>query len=121
MVEERSWLRMYFQRNNMDMNVQNKDMNVKNMHDECKRLMNYHIIFTMDDGCVFDGIIESVEPDRVIVLVAEDVMDQGHENQNNQHRQFGRPRRFRRFIRRPIPLAALIALSLLQYPYYYPF
>ena len=48
-------------------------------------------------------------------------MEQGHENQNNQHRQFGRPRRFRRFIRRPIPLAALIALSLLQYPYYYPF
>ncbi|WP_024621559.1 hypothetical protein [Metaclostridioides mangenotii] len=107
---------MYLERNNNDINVQN-------LYDECKRLMSYHIILKMKDGCVFDGIIESVEPDRVIVLVGEDVMDQeSSDNQHNLQRQFGHPRRFRRFRRRSFPLAALIALSLLQYPYsYYPY
>ncbi|MBP1856059.1 hypothetical protein [Metaclostridioides mangenotii] len=115
MVEERSWLKMYLERNNTEENVQN-------LHDECRRLMSYHTIFTMKDGSVFDGIIESVEPDCVIVLVGEDVIDQESDNQHSLQRQFGPPRRFRRFRRRSFPLAALIALSLLQYPYsYYPF
>lgn len=72
----------------------------------------------MKDGSVFDGIIESVDNDSITILVGEDVIDEEPENQNNQQRQFGRPRRYRRFRRRYFPLGALIALSLLQYPYY---
>ncbi|WP_419726999.1 hypothetical protein [Terrisporobacter petrolearius] len=98
----------------------NKNRSVQNMHDECKRLMNYHTIFTMKDGNVFDGIIEGVEGDQVIVLVGEDVMENDVENQCGNKRQFGPPIKFRRFRRRFFPLATLAALSLLPYPYYAP-
>lgn len=97
----------------------NKNRNVQNLHDECKRLMNYHTIFTTKDGKVFDGIIESVEGDQVTILVGEDVMEEAIENQSQQ-RQYGTPIKFRRFRRRRFPLASLIALSLLPYPYYAP-
>lgn len=102
----------------------NNQRNIQVLHDECERLLNYHVIFTMKDGNVFDGIIETVEPDRVIVLVGEDIIEQDGKNLFAQQRQpFGRPRRFRRFRRRAFPLGALLALSLLQYPYYpyYPY
>ncbi|WP_296648304.1 hypothetical protein, partial [Romboutsia sp. 13368] len=102
------------------MATERNNRNMQNIHDECKRLMNYHTVFTMKDGTTFDGIIESVEQDRVIILVGEDVMDQEGENQYNQQRQYGSPRRYRRFRRRAFPLATLIALSLLPYPYYAP-
>lgn len=101
---------MYLQRNDDSMNTQR-------LRDECKRLMSYHAVFKMKDGSIFDGIIESVDPDNVNVLVGEDVMDSDFEN---QYRQLGSPMRFRRFRRRSIPLAGLVALSLLQYPYYAP-
>ncbi|RDY22386.1 hypothetical protein CHF27_013775 [Romboutsia maritimum] len=104
----------------MSLERNTKNRNIQNLYDECKRLKSYHTIFTMKDGSVFDGIIESVDQDCVIVLVGEDVMDEEFENQYNQQRQYGRPRRFRRFRRRSFPLATLIALSLLQYPYYAP-
>ena len=102
------------------MATERNNRNMQNMYDECKRLMNYHTIFTMKDGTTFDGIIESVEQDRVIILVGEDVIDQKCENQYNQQRQYGPPRRYRRFRRRAFPLGALIGLSLLAYPYYAP-
>ncbi len=101
----------------MYLDKNNKNRNVQNMYDECKRLANYHAIFTMKDGSMFDGIIESVDPDKVIILVGEDVMENEPENQSSQQRQ---PRRFRRFRRRAFPLVNLIALSLLPYPYYAP-
>lgn len=97
------------------------------LHDKCQRNMFFHIILKLKDGSVIDGIIEKVEPERIIILVGEDVME---ENENREDRQIfggGRPRRrFRRFRRRGIPIGALAALSLLQYPYppyhnyYYP-
>jgi hypothetical protein len=99
------------------------------LHDQCEKNMFYHIVLTMKDGSVIDGVIESVEPDRIIVLVGEDVMEKESNNETNQQRQisgYGRPRRrrrrrrFRRFRRRGIPLASLAALRLLQYPYYAP-
>lgn len=96
----------------------NKDRNGQNLYDECRRLMNYHALFTMRDGSVFDGIIESVDSNGVTVLVGEDVMEEELENPCSQQRQFGRPRRFRRFRRRVFPFATLLALSLLPYPYY---
>ena len=101
----------------MYLDKNNKNRNVQNMYDECKRLANYHAIFTMKDGSILDGIIESVDPDKVIILVGEDVMENETENQSSQQRQ---PRRFRRFRRRAFPLVNLIALSLLPYPYYAP-
>lgn len=96
----------------------NKNRNGQNLYDECRRLMDYHALFTMRDGTVFDGIIESVDSDSVTVLVGEDIMEEELENPCGQHRQFGRPRRFRRFRRRVFPFATLLALSLLPYPYY---
>lgn len=93
------------------------DRNLQSLHDECKRLMHYHTFFTMKDGSTFDGIIEDVDEDYVIVLVGEDVIDQGCGNQYGEQRQFGRPRRFRRFRRRVFPLSALATLVLLAFPF----
>lgn len=100
----------------------------RNMHDQCKRYAYHHVIFTMNDGRSFDGIIENVDRDNVTVLVGEDVMER--ESDGIEERQFygyGRPRRrFRRFRRQVFPLAFLTALSLFPYayppyPYPYPF
>lgn len=108
------------------MNLERNDYkDLKYLHDECKRCMSYHTILTMTDGTTFDGIIEDVDNDRVIVLVGEDIMEQeGGEQFDKQQRQpysYGRPRRrFRRFRRRNFPLNAIAALSLLQYPYIAP-
>lgn len=105
----------------------NNQRNIQSLHDECERLLNYHVVLRMKDGSRLDGIIETVEPDRVIVLVGEDVIVQDGESSCNQQRQFGSPRRFRRFRRRALPLAVLLGLSLLSYPYstspypYYPY
>ncbi|MGX4599549.1 hypothetical protein [Faecalimicrobium sp. JNUCC 81] len=93
------------------------DRNQQCLYDECKRLMNYHTFFTMKDGTTFDGIIESVDRDYVIVLVGEDVIDKGCGEQYDENRQFGRPRRFRRFRRRVFPLSALGTLILLSFPF----
>jgi len=112
-------------------NDQYRDL--KGLYDECKRCMYYHTTLTMTDGSAFDGIIENVDPDRIIVLIGEDVMDQENENKAEGQRQYhnynyGRPRRrYRRFRRQAFPLASLAALSLLPYPYivppypYYPY
>ena len=98
----------------LERNGYNRDQ--QSLREECKRLMNFHTILTMSDGSMLDGIIIAVDDDRITVLVGEDVIEQECD-QPWQQRQFGRPRRFRRFRRRVFPLAALIALSLLQYPY----
>ncbi|MCT8137812.1 hypothetical protein H1D32_08615 [Anaerobacillus sp. CMMVII] len=106
----------------------------QNLHEDCNKYMNYHCSFTLTDGNTFDGIIESVGPDRVTVLVGEDVMEE-NETQYDERQYYGgyggygRPRRrFRRFRRQTFPLASLAALALLPYivppqpyPYYYPY
>lgn len=97
---------------------------LKGLYDQCKRCMYFHTTLTMTDGSAFDGIIENVDPDRIIVLIGEDVMDEENENKAEGQRQYykyGRPRRrFRRFRRQAFPLATLAALSLLPYPYFVP-
>lgn len=98
----------------------NNSMNVQNLYNDCKRMMSYHTMLRMQDGTEVDGIIESVEPDRVNVLVGEDVIDREVGNEYNAQRQYGSPMRYRRFRRRTYPLASLLALSLLPYPYYAP-
>ncbi|WNF35663.1 hypothetical protein RJD24_14535 [Bacillaceae bacterium IKA-2] len=105
------------------------------LYDDCKRNLYHHVNLTMTDGSFFDGIIENVDPDRITVLVGEDVMERESENESesDQRQYYGyghRPRRrFRRFRRRTFPLATLGALALLpyidpylyQYPYQYPY
>jgi small nuclear ribonucleoprotein (snRNP)-like protein len=93
------------------------------MHSQCQRLMYFHVIIKLNDGNTVDGILESVENDQISMLVPEEVM--GQEDDGADERQFGygyggRPRRrFRRFVRRFLPFAALAALT--PYPYYYPY
>ena len=101
------------------------------LHDRCRKCMFYHVKLTMKDGSTLDGIVENVEPDRIIVLVGEDVMDRKDDNEYNQHRVYYNynryPMRYRYFRRQAFPLASLAALSLLPYPYiappypYYPY
>ena len=118
----------------MDLEENNYYRDVHPLHEKCKRCMYYHTVLTMTDGSKMDGIIENVEPDRIIVLIGEDVMDQENKNESNEQRQYhnynyNRPRmRYRRFRRQAFPLASLAALSLLSYPYitpppypYYPY
>lgn len=115
----------------------------KSMHDKCKKCMYYHVKLTMTDGKMLDGIIESVDSDRIIVLVAEDVIDKDggdpeyylyqqsdpeyYTYQQRQYYNYRPPMRYRRFRRQAFPLATLAALSLLPYPYaappylYYPY
>ena len=108
----------------MDLEKNNYYRDVQSLQDDCKRCLNYHAMLTMTDGSTFDGIIESVDADRIIVLVGEYVMEEEGENESDQQRQYyshRRPRRrFRRFRRRALPLSALIGLSLLNYPYIAP-
>lgn len=108
------------------MNVKDEEF-LRTMYDDCQRYMNYHVMLTMDDGRMTDGIIEDVKSDRIIVLVGEDVLER-EEGEERQFYLYGRPRRrFRRFRRREFPLASLAALTLLPYiipppyPYYYPY
>lgn len=91
--------------------------NLKNLKDECEKLLSYHVILTMTDGNIFDGIIEKVDGDQIVVLVGEDIIDQ---SETTDTRQFG-GRRFRRFNRMVFPLVGLAALALVTYPYYRPY
>ncbi len=105
------------------MNFERADVH-GDLYDECKRLMEYHIVLKMTDGSTMDGIIEKVEPDRIIMLVGEDVMDlEGDED--NQERQFGkhrRFRRFRRFRRRSFPFNLVKGVFVLPFPHlFFPF
>ncbi|WP_407269658.1 hypothetical protein [Radiobacillus sp. PE A8.2] len=96
----------------------------RNLHDQCKKMMYYHVTITMHDGNTLDGIIENVERDNVTVLVGEDVMENNEDMRYGGYGFGGPRRRYRRFRRRQFPLAGLTTLALLPYlaqPYpYYP-
>lgn len=98
----------------MNSNKVNNNRNDSNIQDKCRQLMNYHVVFTLRDGSMLDGIIEGVDDDNVTMLVGEDMV----EGEGNQ-RQFG-PRRFRRYRRRRVPFSRLVGLSLLAYPFIFP-
>lgn len=115
----------------MDLEKNDNYRDIQYLHDQCKKNMHFHVILTMKDGSMMDGIIENVEPDRVIVLVGEDVMEMERDDDNDSdyERQFFGPdhrprrrrrRRFRRFRRRHFPFANLAAISLLPYPFFAP-
>ncbi|WP_297423611.1 hypothetical protein [Clostridium sp.] len=108
----------------MELEKENNYRDYQYIHNKCKKCLFYHTALTFTDGRTIDGIIESVDPDRIIVLVGENVMDSNDDNQYDQQRQYGwyhRPGiRYRRFRRQAFPLATLAALSLLPYPYIAP-
>lgn len=112
-------------------NSMNTGMGVQDMHKECEKLMNYHATFITKYGSRFDGIIESAGPEHVIILVAEDIVDQGDEEMSQKNmktrdngydmqRQYTNPRRYRRFRRRPFPYNTLSGIAVPPYPYYAP-
>lgn len=102
----------------MNSNKESCNRDECNLYDKGRKLINYHVIFTMRDGSMFDGIIEDVDRDNVTVLVGEDMADKEGESERNR-RQVG-PRRFRRYRRRVVPFSRLIGLSLLAYPFIFP-
>ncbi|WP_291566014.1 MULTISPECIES: hypothetical protein [unclassified Clostridium] len=93
---------------------------MQSLRDRCNMYLGFHVIITMTDGSMFDGIIDDVDMDGVTMLVGEDMMEDGPDPDPDQYRQF-RPRRrrrmFRRFRRRRFPFASIVALSLLPFPF----
>ena len=94
------------------------NMNLQSIYNDCRAMMNYHVILRMKDGREFDCVIESVDPESVNVLMGEDVVMR--DDENNRQMEYRNPRRYRRFRRRNFPLASLLGLALLPYPYYAP-
>ena len=94
----------------------------QNLKSKCKKYLYYNVTLIMSDGSIFDGMIENIDQDRIVMLVGEDVIDLDDDDESNydgnrQHGNVGfhrRPRRrFRRFRRRFFPFANVAALELL--------
>jgi len=106
----------------MALEIHDHNRDDQSLYDECKEHVYYHVILTMRDGSIVDGIIENVDGDRVTMLVGEDVMELDDENQYAQQRQYnpyGRPRRRqRRYRRRNLSLLDLAKLLIVPYPPY---
>ncbi|RII31876.1 hypothetical protein D2A34_26285 [Clostridium chromiireducens] len=102
-------------------------IDVASLYNKCKNFLYYHIIFIMKDGSTFDGIVTSVEANRIIVLVGKDIIKTEYKNIPNEQRQYDednhRFQRYRRFEPKDVPLTDLTGLYLLpyispQYAYY---
>lgn len=105
----------------MDVNTNNSNnMNTEALYNQCRNMMYYHAVARMRDGSEYDGVVQNVNPDSVDMLVGEDVIDRDDGDQYSDNRQYGYPRRYRRFRQRRFPLAQLLAMSVLPYPYYAP-
>ncbi|MFW2488076.1 hypothetical protein ACN077_05790 [Clostridium chromiireducens] len=100
--------------------------NVDILYDKCRRLLYYHVIFIPKDYSTFDGIIKSVDKNRIIVLVGKDIFETKNKNHSNHQRQYDYDEdtnlivRYRRFEPRDIPLTDLSGLYLLPYPNIFP-
>lgn len=86
----------------------------------CERYMHVHVIAKTRDGSQFDGIVDGMDADGVIMLVAEDV-DESAFSQPVPWRQleYGRPR-YRRYRRQRFPFSTFLFPFFVPYPYYYP-
>lgn len=94
------------------------------MHEICKKHMYRYVIVTMTNGAVYDGIVENVDDDNLYLAVPLGGMDQ---EQMRAFLPYGYPYPYygypypgyvygrRRFARQVLPLAGLLALSLLPY------
>lgn len=87
-----------------------------NIADECKRLMNFHVILLLKDGIRFDGIIQDMNDEGVLVLVGEDVFKNPSQNTPNRQNYM-----YRRYKPRFFSFAALAATYIMPYSYYTPF
>ncbi|KZN95975.1 MULTISPECIES: hypothetical protein [Aeribacillus] len=86
-------------------------------HDFCKRHKHYYVLLEMDDGKMYDGIIDKADNDHAYLLVP--IGDQREED-NEEERQFGFggfggfghfPFRFRRFRRFRFPFSRIRRFS----------
>ncbi|KKY00176.1 hypothetical protein VN21_15695 [Paraclostridium benzoelyticum] len=93
----------------------NTSRNINKMQEKCNELKDFHVIITLKDGSKFDGIITDSDDYGVTVLVGEDVIENEDETTSRQM-----PRRYRRYRRRRFPIASLVGLSLLLYPFIAP-
>lgn len=99
----------------------NNNADLQQMYDECRQMQGYHVIVRMKDGRELDGVIESADPENMTLLMGEDViMRDDEDDQTRQVGAYRNPRRYRRFRNVRLPLASLLGLSLLPYPYYAP-
>lgn len=85
--------------------------------DFCKRHKHYYVLLEMDDGKMYDGIIDKADNDHAYLLVP--IGDQREED-NEEERQFGFggfggfghfPFRFRRFRRFRFPFSRIRRFS----------
>lgn len=111
----------------------------KQVHDQCKNSMLQFVMIEMNDGNTYDGIIEDVDDDYVVLLIPEGDKDWSYRkdsDQNDEDRQFGFggfsgygyggygypgygygvPRRFRRFRRYRFPF---FGIRRLLYPFFF--
>ncbi|QGH35024.1 hypothetical protein GI584_13670 [Gracilibacillus salitolerans] len=96
----------------MDYNHQQKQM-----HEMCKNYHLYFMQFQTTEGETFEGIIEDMDDDGVIILIPFGDMERGDEAERQYGYGYGYfPRRFRRFRRRRLPFFLLRSLF---FPYYY--
>ena len=87
-----------------------------NIADECKRLRSFHVILLLKDGIRFDGIIQDINDEGVLVLVGEDVFKNPSQNTLNRQNYM-----YRRYTPRFFPFVALAATYIMPYSYYTPF
>ena len=84
-----------------------------NIADECKRLRSFHVILLLKDGIRFDGIIQDMNDEGVLVLVGEDVFKNPSQNTPNRQNYM-----YRRYKPRFFPFAALATTYIMPYSYY---
>lgn len=63
-----------------------RDYHGHHMHDFCKKYKHYYVMMEMDDGKMYDGIIEKADNDHAYVLMP--IGDQREEN-IEEDRQYG--------------------------------
>lgn len=80
-----------------------------NIADECKRLRSFHVILLLKDGIRFDGIIQDINDEGVLVLVGEDVFKNPSQNTPNRQNYM-----YRRYKPRFFPFVALAATYIIH-------
>ena len=84
----------------------------KSIEEQCKCYLFYHVVITLDDGSMVDGIIEEINGGNIRILIGQDMM----EDKMNSSRQIGQPNRFRRFMPGSYPINRINRIGLLPYP-----
>ncbi|KRE52037.1 hypothetical protein [Paenibacillus sp. Soil724D2] len=104
-------------------------MNHQEVHAICKKHMYRYVSVTLTSGAVYDGIVEDVDDENLYLAVPIGEMDQEQMRAFFPYPGFGYPYGYpgygfpgygygfprRRFVRQILPLAGLLALSLLPY------